>query len=242
MKRALLACCAVWLVFSAGFAHAYAGVNLSWEQCYGDSSSSNRSFACDTNAGTQVIVGSFVAPAGVTELLGLEIVIDILIAEPVPDWWRFRAAGSCRQSALSINFVPSNPQSNCRDLWELQGVGGIGAYNVGFVGNPRSIRIAAAATRAAEYVGPLEAEVEYFAFNLVISNVRTAGADACVGCSLGARLILNSIKLAQPVGVGDFKLSGSVEPWSSQINWQGGAPIPDPVRNTTWGNVKALYR
>jgi len=240
MKRALLACCAAWLVFSAGFAHAYAGVNLSWEQCYGDKAISNRSFACDTNAGAQVIVGSFVAPAGVTQLSGMEIVIDVLIAEAVPDWWRFKASGSCRQSALSINFVPLNPESNCRDLWELQGVGGIGAYNVGYGGDPRRIRIVAAVARPAEYIGPLEEDVEYFAFNLVISNVRTTGLDACVGCSLGARLILNSIKLTQPVGVGDFKLSQPPQPGSSQINWQAGAT--DPIRNTTWGNVKALYR
>jgi len=94
--------------------------------------------------------------------------------------------------------------------------------------------------RPAENVGPLDVDVEYFAFNLVISNMRTTGADACIGCSLGAVLVLNSIKFTQPVGVGDFVLFESARAASNRLDWQGGAT--DPVRNATWGNVKALYR
>jgi len=101
MKRALIA----WVVAiatglpSAATAKASAvvtdlGVSLSFGQCYGDQPSSNRSFACDTNAGAQVIVASFFAPAGVTQLTGMEIIVDLLISSAVPDWWRFKATVS----------------------------------------------------------------------------------------------------------------------------------------------------
>ncbi len=247
MKRALLA----WVVAitialpSAATAKSSAvvtdlGVSLSFGQCYGDQPSWNRTFACDTNAGAQVIVASFFAPAGVTQLTGMEIIVDVLTSSAVPDWWRLKTSGSCRQSALSINFIPSSPESNCRDLWEQQAFGAIGSYTVGYNGNPNRIRMRAVIARPAENVGPLEVDVEYFAFNLVISNVRTTGADACIGCSRGARLVLNAIKFTQPAGVGDFVLNSSARAESNQLDWQGGAT--DPVRNTTWGNVKALYR
>ena len=220
-------------------ATAEPGMNLSWGDCYGDRPSSNRSFACNTNVGAQQVVVSFVAPAGVTEMSGMEIRLDLFTADVVPDWWRLFTSGSCRQRAMTMNFFPSNLESNCRDLWEGQGSGGIGAYTVGYLGNPSRARIVAAAARA--YVGPLDANVEYFAFNLMISNMRTIGADSCAGCSRGARLVLNSIKLTQPIGVGDFSLSSSVLPFSNRLDWQGGVCIPDPIRNTTWGGVKALY-
>lgn len=240
MRRALVAWFVAIAIAMPAAAHAAAGVNLSWDECHGDQPTSNRTFACDTNDGAQVIVASFVAPGGVTQLLGAEIVLDLLIAEAIPDWWRFKASGSCRQSAMSMNFIPASPELHCRDPWALQGVGGITAYSVGYGGSPRRARIYAFVILTPDFVLPIEENVEYFAFNLVISNMRTTGMDACAGCSLGVRLLLNSIKLVQPVGVGDFMLATSAQPASNQLYWQAGAT--DPVRTTTWGSVKSLYR
>ena len=86
----------------------------------------------------------------------------------------------------------------------------------------------------------LDEGTEYFVFNLVISNMKTVGTSSCDGCRRGARLAIPGITLKQPAGVGDFYISGAANTsgvW--YLDWQGGAT--DPVRNTTWGGVKALY-
>ena len=77
------------------------------------------------------------------------------------------------------------------------------------------------------------------------NNARTLG-DACPGCETGVCIVLNSIKINQPVGTpgGDKFVTApaarNVAVWQGGI---GGACGPaTPARNTTWGSVKALYR
>lgn len=244
MKRALFACAAVFAFVLPRAAGAQPYAHLSWDSCIADEWVDNKNFACDTNSGTYVLVGSFIAPAGVEQLSGNEVVLDIVTETIIPDWWRLKTAGSCRQTALSINFAPVSVVSNCRDPWAGGAVGGIAAYFVGYAGSPNRVRMTAAIAVSPEYIAPLEGGVEYFSFNLVFSNIHTVGTGACDGCRMRLLLGLNSINLTQPVGVGDFRLSGSLYPGTSgTVKWQGGLPPPpDPVRNTTWGNVKALYR
>ena len=63
-------------LFAAPAARAVEGVNLRWDQCYGDAGAQNKSFACDTNTGTETLLGSFVLGAGIVQMGGEEIVID----------------------------------------------------------------------------------------------------------------------------------------------------------------------
>ena len=121
--------------------------------------------------------------------------------------------------------------------------GGIGAYTIGYAGNPARARLTMAI--ATWTPGPLEAEIEYFAFNMIINSTRTVGTGACAGCLTPVTLVLNSIKLTQPIGVGDFVLSQAANPASNYITWQtgyAGCLGATPTRNTTWGSVKSLYR
>ena len=61
-------------------------------------------------------------------------------------------------------------------------------------------------------------------------------------------IVLDQIKLTQPVGVGDLLLAAPAD--RQWIVWQCGflgeywsfAGCPTPARPTTWGQVKALYR
>ena len=89
---------------------------------------------------------------------------------------------------------------------------------------------------------PVPQGVEAYCFKLTIDHAKTIGADACAGCLEGVCVVLNEIKLNEN------------QPWErvitnplsrNYVTWQGG--IPDcpgatPVRNTTWGRVKSLYR
>jgi len=238
--------CSVLLAFSATVASA-AGINLAWNKCAGEGTGTqNRNFACNVNTGSNLAVGSFTAPAGVTGASGNEVVIDIQSGAPaLPLWWAFKNAGTCRQTALSLNFVADAGNNVCVDEFSGAGAGGIGAYFIGFSGNPTRARIVAAIATASP--GPLDADVEYFSFNMLISNIKTVGSPACAGCLSPICIVLNSINITQGIGIGDFKLTNPVSPASNVITWQGGAVggggcAATPARNATWGSVKSLYR
>jgi len=246
MKKTILLCGAL-LALTATVASA-AGVNFAWNNCYGEGTGvQNKNFACTVNTGTNSAVGSFVAPAGVTALSGNECTIDLQSAgATLPAWWQFKAIGTCRQNSLSVNFVANAANAVCVDEFSGAGAGGIGDYKIGFGGNPARARIVMAIATASP--APVDADVEYFAFNLLINNAKTVGAGACAGCTVPVCLVLNSIKLTQPIGVGDFVLSQAANPASNYITWQGGAiggsgcPAATPAKNATWGTVKSLYR
>ena len=245
MKKVTLLC-SVLLAFSATVASA-AGINLSWTKCAGEGSGTqNRTFACASNSGSQTAVGSLIAPAGVTGASGNEVVLDIQSGgTALPLWWAFKNAGTCRQNSMSLNFVADGGNTVCVDEFGGGGAGGIGAYTIGFLGNPTRARMTAAIATAAP--GPLDADVEYFAFNMLINNLKTVGTGACAGCSVPVCLILNSIKITQGVGVGDYFLSQAGAPGSNIVTWQGGnvgggGCSATPAKNATWGSVKSLYR
>ena len=246
MKKTILLCGAL-LALTASVASA-AGVNFAWNNCYGEGTGiQNKVFACASNAGSNAAVGSFVAPGGVDGLSGNEVVIDLQSqTATLPLWWNFKNAGTCRSTSLSVNFVANAANAVCIDEFSGAGAGGIGAYFIGYGSNPARARMVMAIATASP--GPIDADVEYFAFNLLINNAKTVGTGACTGCNVPVCIVLNSIKLTQGVGIGDFVLSQPANPASNYITWQGGAvgdggcPAATPAKNATWGTVKSLYR
>ena len=218
------------------------GVNLGWNAC-GPAGVALKSFACDSNAGSHVAVGSYIAPAGITQLNGMEITLDLCsAAAQLPDWWLFLNAGSCRQTSLGLNFIYTG--ADCLDYWAFVGpaVGGIAAYRVGYPG-ANGARILAVGAVPSDVASTVAAGEEYFAFNLTINNAKTVGTGACAGCGAPACLVLSRIRLTQPLGVGDFTLDS---PGFRQfIAWQGpcqsyGCYVP--ALNRTFGQIKAMYR
>ncbi len=253
MKRLLLTASVMLIALSAAStAMAAAGISLAWTDCRSDGGLSNKAFACASNVGTNVLVASYVAPAGVTGLSGNELVLDLIsTTSPLPAWWLLKNTGSCRQTALSTNFTAPATALNCVDYWVGQASGGVGAYTqvapaggwsigAGVMAQHARITIAIATPSLA----PLTAGTEYFSANIVVSNAKTVGTGACAGCTDPVCIVLNSINLTQAVGVGDFAVSAPVSAGGNMVTWQGtGADCSAvPVRNTTWGAVKSLYR
>ncbi len=252
MKRLLHFASALLVAITISSAANAAGVNLAWTDCRSDGGASNRAFACNSNLGSNALIVSFVAPAGVTGMSGNELVIDVIsTTSPLPSWWQFKNAGTCRQTALSTNFVAPASLLNCVDAWAGQAAGGIGAYTqvapaggwtIPTVNEAQHARMVIAI--ATPSPGPIDANVEYFSGNVLINNSKTVGLNACAGCTDPVCIVLNSLKITQGVGVGDFVLSQPVSANSNMVTFQGtGADCNAvPVRNTTWGSVKALYR
>ncbi len=240
MTRALLPA-AVLLVCGAASAAAFpGGINLSWTDC-GAAGVANRTFACNTNSGTNVMVGSFVCPSGVDSLTGMEVVVDVQVqTATLPDWWHIETGG-CRGTSLSsnVNFVTN---TNCFDYWQGSGVSGH-IYQPGTT-TPNAARIRLVAAIPVSQ-GPIAAGTEVYGFKLQMSNARTVGSGACPGCPTAACIVLNSIKLVQGPGTaGDkFMANPALRNW---VTWQADVPgcgaAITPARDRTWGAIKSLYR
>ncbi len=212
------------------------GISLFWDSCNG---SSVRTFACNTNTGTDYLFGSFVPPAGITAMTANEVVLHVIQPQGSswPSWWEFKNTGSCRTLALSVSFNGTTDSSGtCTDYWAGRALGGIGAYQTWAANIRRIVLVGAVAIADA---GPVDPAREYFSFRLGIDHRATVGSTACSGCAEQVCIALMSIKLTQPVGLGDHLVTR--ERVSTVASWQQPCFIV-PVRNRTWGAVKALYR
>ena len=244
------------LALSVTPAHAYTygpyGCELRWDQCFGDGGAQNKNFACDTNTGTEKLVGSFVPAWDIVDVTGLEIVINIAVgsAASLPAWWQLRNAGTCRFSSLTMNMTAT--AGNCPDWAMGFAAGGIGAYLIGALG-PNTARIVMATAVPPDNYQALTGRAEYFAFNLFINHANTVGTGACAGCSTPACIVLTGVRMTTPLLATSRYLTGPSNLTDSDyVTWQGGAgvttplgsgcPAATPAKQRTWGAVKALYR
>jgi len=251
--RSLLARCALTLAFLASTAHAGAGVNLRWQNCLGDGGTPDRSFACDTNSGANVLVSSFELAQPILQASGNEIVIDLASAGPaLPSWWAFKNVGTCRQTSMSMSAVGSQTAIACADWASGKASGGVGAYFIGQFG-PTTARLVMATAVPASALADLVLGQEYFSNSIIISNAKTVGDGACAGCTTPVCLVFHSLKVTTQVAANDRTLTTPTNGTDSfYATWQGGAgarsrlgtgcPAATPTREATWGAVKSLYR
>lgn len=256
MKKVTLLC-GMLLALTASIASAAAGVNLRWTACIGDGGAQNKTFACNSNNGASLLIGSFEMGALLTQSTGIEIVIDVATAgSSLPAWWQFKNAGACRQLALTMKTdALALGGVACSDWSNGGAAGGLAAFTVGIQG-PNTGRILGALAEAAPF-SDLSPGQEWYAFTATISNVKTAGLGACAGCTTPACLVFNSIKCATNPVVGqpsrDVLISGPANGSDSNFAlWQGGGgivvgsvqgcPAAVPTHNSTWSSVKSMYR
>jgi len=191
--------CVVLLLVLASSAHA-AGIALRWGTCDG---TANRSFACDKSTGTEVLVGSFDPPSGVSQLVGIEVILSIAAADgSLPSWWQMFEAGNCRRGSISTSFDVTD-QMDCEDAWNGSATGGMGAaaqnrvsaYNVG---NPNGIDLFLSAAVAPDQIQGVSSGRTYAAFKLVINHQKSTGGSACSGCDTPVCITLDAMRLVQP--------------------------------------------
>jgi len=247
MKRMLLVIAA--LVLSVSPAFAYGGVNFAWgTDCWSESSVQNRSFACDVNTGTELATASFAPSADLPDFNGIVAKVEICsVNAALPAWWQLWNAGACRSMLISAStdFL-AVPAGSCPDPWHGLALGGIATYQTALF--PPSSGPVPAYNRALIKLAfalpapeALAADVEYAGFHLAISHAKTVGDGACAGCSAPAALALAEIQLW---GQTQMQMLGN--PLSNQfLGWNGGSwwdCWPTPVRNSTWGQIKGMYR
>jgi hypothetical protein len=243
------------------------GLNLTWDQCFGDGGTANRHFACDTNTGSERLVTSFVVDQPIPNVNGMEIHINIASDSPVlPQWWSMKNTGTCRATSLAFTVSPPNPTSTiCSDWSTGQASAGIATYNIGVAGT-NTVKMV-----AVEAVPPglglvMHPGVQYFTGSFLVNHAKTVGLGACSGCQVPVCLVYSYMR----VFVDDQQTPWRVlntpanTPNSNVATWQGGQvvglqPNCDPVtgvcspsficatqpvnsRPSTWGAVKSLYR
>jgi len=156
------------------------GLNLSWNDC-GTFGAPTQVFGCNVNTGAGfTLVGSFVPPPGVNELIGMNAEILVMADAPsLPDWWR-HGVGECRGNiALSTSFDFTNGPFDCQDFWAGQASGGF-AYEIGYVG-PRTARITIQCGVPSNLRGPVDSVTECYAFVVRFARTRSTGTGSCSG-------------------------------------------------------------
>jgi hypothetical protein len=232
----------VLLVLSAAPVAA-AGLNLGWFDCGGTPATLNRTFACNTNTGIDVLLSSFVAPCCITGMSANEIVLDVQTAgAALPPWWTI-GTGRCRSgSSLIGNYDFTAGPFTCLDYWQAGAIGALSAQTP--AGNRFRIKGVFALPEGDPRIVPIPQGVEVYSFKVNLNHARTVGLGACAGCSTGACIVLNSIKLNQaPPAASPVVSSPAVRSFAT---WQGGIGgdcfLATPAKNTTWGSIKAQYR
>jgi len=243
--RAVWTACAL-LVVSARLASAGpGGLNLGWSDCGGLPPSLSRAFDCNTNSGTFTLVGSFIAPSSVIAASGIVSILNMQSAGVfLPAWWRM-APGLCRAGSLATNFDFMNGPWTCYDYW--QG-GASGSIVMGFpAGNRTTITVVAALPAGSPLITSIPEGDEVYAFKAIINAAKSTGLGACAGCQTGAGICMSSLTIKQPTGTPGGDRYISAPGMRNTAIWQGGIGADyycavTPVRNTTWGSIKALYR
>ena len=83
---------------------------------------------------------------------------------------------------------------------------------------------------------------EVYSFKVNINNARTTGLGACAGCATGVCIVLNSIKINQPVSApaGSKYISSPAN--RAYATWQGGiATHRDRPWVRRWESVGAAF-
>jgi len=259
--RVVLIALAAIALFSGAASAQTGAVALRWDNCYSDGGLSSKSFACNTNSGSESLILSVYPPVDMPQLNGaLETLTVWSTAAATPTWWQVNSGGCRPTSGMSAQFLPLPSSITCIDPWTGQASGGFNFEPTYFAPNIARLRVVGAIAGTVS----IPANQEVFLARVVIFNTKTVGTGSCAGCLTPACIGFNSVQLTQPVGVGDYvvmlPLAGT---HSDYVGWQMDATMGEtitspfgvpqksfvscqssatPSRRPTWGAVKSLYR
>jgi hypothetical protein len=227
---------------------AHAGLHLRWNACYGEAAAAeNRTFACDTNSGSELLVASYELPDTVTGVVGITCNFRLLDERDLdPSWWVFKTPGSCRQNSLTLAIAPDPSWSACTD------VSGGTAYFSQFAltsfflqtGGRITTLQASDVFGSSTDIGPKMGET--FAIALRIDHKRTTD---CAGCAYPICIAFDSIRFHAAAPASDVVVTSALDPSLLYVaEWQGSHDnnpcfgVPTNARSSTWGAIKSLYR
>ncbi|MFN8589162.1 MAG: hypothetical protein U0704_15325 [Candidatus Eisenbacteria bacterium] len=220
-------------------------VYLGWDDCNAAGAPTSRTFACDVNTGSDVVVVSFTVPWSGSQWSRADVKLDLMTAQDssMPDWWAFVNAGTCRQSSLT-SACDFTGMTGCAVYMQAPVSGGITSYVQGTLGESWRARLTASVTKAPLSYRVLSPDSQYYAIRIVIPHDKSVGVDACAGCSQPVCLVGTYLGLYLPPNQNPFPFEFSPNN-PSVLSWQStvpNCPAAVPVKRSTWGAVKAMYR
>jgi len=242
MKKMILF--AALLVALSATAASAAGVSVNWgNACWGVTPVSSLTWACTNNTFTGIRMTCTFKPAqDKTNFVGVGVFMEGVTNSgvlTVPDWWK-RNIGECNSLTISSVTVSADGSSaGCVDVWAGGGGGGLGLYSDEL--NRTHIN---AAWASADPL-PILAADENFALQFRVSAAKSSGTGLCAGCDMGMTWGLQRIDVGYAGQSTDETLDVAYGGGNQCLSYNGGnAPCaqPVPARNTTWGQVKSLYR
>jgi hypothetical protein len=197
------------------------------------------------NTGSNTLVASFVLSYPQHGMTLIESRVDVAVAGGVvPDWWRFKLAGSCRATSLGVSSAIPAPGNACVDWAGGVALDSFVSYEF-FPLIPGRLGVTFTSQVPAAQSAELVPGQEYFAYAVTLDHQKTVGTGACTGCNLGACMGLQYVELHNANGgyITIYPFGGNTA-W--QATWQGGG-VPGcaftlPTKTSTWGAVKSLYR
>ena len=250
MKKLLLSGILLALTASVALAGSF---NLNYGGgCWSDGTPlTSKTFACNTNTGNVQFTASFIPLVAKTDWLGVTVILDGASNSGVnlPDWWQFFNTGACRSASLSVSGdFTGSPGVGCVDPFSGLAAGGIAAYQTTLypppfplnVPPPNRFRLKVGLGITTNISIPGDG-TEYYAVRGTINYGKTVGTPACAGCLVPLTMILEEIgSTGEASGVEKI-----TTPAANQcLSWQVGGPscLETPAVNSTWGQVKSLYR
>jgi len=241
--------CLLVLVLVPGAALA-GGQNLNWDDCV-LASSNVKQFACNTNVGFDVLVGSFEPFVTVSDMTGIEAAIDLIFRDGyVPPWWQTQSGG-CRIGGPIVNGVFTAQQTACTDPWQSQASGGSVTVVPGFQGNAARLRITVSMAVPNGVTLVVNPGTVYYGYQLLIRHGSTVGG-ACAGCEIPAIIVPAYTRLVSASNNDQYlypTLDGTGWMcWQCRCGYDDAGLYFDPacavtaIPNHTWGSIKTLYR
>jgi hypothetical protein len=206
-----------------------AGGNIGWGAC-GPSGPREKSFACDTNAGRDTFVVSFVSPSDEAQVMGVECRVRVRTTDflaPLPYWWQLQSGG-CRSGSVGIEFT-AGASSSCQQIpATIQG------WNYSPIQVPGQAQLTVLAGPGGSGVS-ISSGVEYFVFRAIIDHGKTASPDSCGECWRPMTLQLEYVYLDET----SRRVELTSPDRQGTITWQSGVVSAIP---RSWGQIKSLFR
>ena len=234
------------------------GIDLTWDECVGGLAALNdKTFTCDGSASTvpYMLIGCYKIATDMPDFFAMEISIDLQQAngDPLVPFYHFEAGPppGCNNNALTVNDARTQTgTSYCARFstaWGPTGTEpaftGIRSYAPNYNGQNGHGRLLISIGRASNNPVPLVAHANYYAFHLEFFDFNASqSGGGCTGCGTSASIVWNSATL---IGNTETRiLTGpNKNPFFCALINQGySACFIDPIRNTTWGQLKSIYR
>ena len=227
------------------------GFNIAWNDC-GTNGADSRSFACNSESGTNVFYISAMPDSPIPQLVAFDASISVYSsASTLSPWWHLESSGGCRSRSLSANFSFTTGPFSCEDPWGGNAAGGISWQYYDLTSSSRArIKVVCAVQPSASITA--NPGNEYYLCSIAINN-SGATSSSCAGCSDALCFVLDQVVLSQPST--DLSQPPTLGPQvlntallRQKITWQSGASSSgsqcaaiNTPKQSTWGGLKSLY-